>query len=74
MKDKLNKTHHKRLFYASRRLCLLTLIAFGGVATFAVPTYISLRNTEIERLKAEEKEEEEDNSSSSEETTLSYYD
>ena len=65
MKDKINKTNHKRWYYAFRRMSVLSLLVFGGVASFAVPTYISLKNSEIERLKAEEKEEGDDSSSSS---------
>ena len=75
MKDKINKTHHKRWFYTLRRMSVLSLLFFTGVASFAIPTYISLKNSEIEKLKAEEKEEEnDDNSGSSSSEPLLTYD
>jgi len=75
MKDKINKTNHKRWFYTTRRVSVLSLLVFSGVASFAIPTYISLKNSEIERLKAEEKEEESnDDDSSNSESYLSYSD
>ena len=74
MKDKINKTNHKRWYYTIRRMSVLSLVIFSGVATFAIPTYISLKNSEIERLKAEEENEDEDENSesSSSEEYLSY--
>ena len=65
MKDKINKTNHKRWYYTFRRMSVLSLVIFSGVATFAIPTYISLKNSEIERLKAQEENEEDSDSSDS---------
>ena len=76
MKDKINKTNHKRWYYTTRRVSVFSLLVFCGVASFAIPTYISLKNSEIERLKAEEEEEgneEENNESSSSSAYISYY-
>lgn len=72
MKDKINKTHHKRGYYTMRRFSVLSILVFSGVASFAVPTYISLQNSEMEKLKAQEKTEEENPSSTSEEQYLTY--
>ena len=74
MKDKINKTNHKRWYYTIRRMSVLSLVIISGVATFAIPTYISLKNSEIERLKAEEENEDENENSesSSSEEYLSY--
>ena len=73
MKDKINKTNHKRCYYAMRRFSVLSILVFSGVASFAVPTYISLQNSEMDKLKAEEKiEEENDDNSSEEQEYLSY--
>ena len=72
MKDKINKTNHKRGYYALRRFSVLSILVFSGVASFAVPTYISLQNSEMDKLKAEEKTEENEDSSTSEEEYLSY--
>ena len=73
MKDKINKTNHKRGYYAMRRFSVLSILVFSGVASFAVPTYISLQNSEMDKLKAEEKiEEENDDNSSEEQEYLSY--
>lgn len=71
MKDKINKTNHKRWYYTIRRMSVLSLLVFAGVGSFAIPTYISLKNSEIERLKAEEEEEEEENEESSESSSSS---
>lgn len=73
MKDKINKTNHKRWFYTIRRMSVLSLVVFAGAASFAIPTYISLKNSEIERLKAEEKDDDSEEPSKSEFTSyLSY--
>ena len=74
MKDKINKTNHKRWYYTTRRVGVLSLLVFCGVCSFAIPTYISLKNSEIERLKAEEEEEvkEEESESSTSSAYLSY--
>ena len=72
MKDKINKTNHKRWYYTARRMSVLSLLFFSGVATFAVPTYISLKNSEIERLKAEEEESSESEETSDSSSLLSY--
>lgn len=73
MKDKINKTNHKRWYYTIRRMSVLSLLVFAGVGSFAIPTYISLKNSEIERLKAEEEEEEnEESSESSSSEEMSY--
>lgn len=76
MKDKINKTNHKRWYYTARRMSVLSLLFFSGVATFAIPTYISLKNSEIERLKAQEEEEttEDSGNDSSSSGYLSYSD
>ena len=77
MKDKINKTNHKRWYYTTRRMSVLSLLVFGGAASFAIPTYISLKNSEIERLKAAEKEDSDSDEASEspymlENTFLSY--
>ena len=73
MKDKINKTNHKRWYYTTRRVGVLSLLVFCGVCSFAIPTYISLKNSEIERLKAEEKDDDSEEPSKSEFTSyLSY--
>ena len=73
MKDKINKTNHKRWYYTIRRMSVLSLLVFAGVGSFAIPTYISLKNSEIERLKAEEEEEENEESSESSSSSTSSY-
>ena len=72
MKDKINKTNHKRWYYTFRRMSVLSLLVFVGAASFAIPTYISLKNSEIERLKAEEKEENDSSEPSESSSYLTY--
>lgn len=72
MKDKIYKTHHKKWYYSFRNTAILSLVILSGVMTFVIPTYISLKNSEIERLKAQEDEEEEEENSTSTENYLTY--
>ena len=40
MKDKLVKTHHKSLYYKTRKAVIGTLCVFTFAAAIVVPTYI----------------------------------
>ena len=54
MKDKLVKFHHKRMYYAFRKVgfALLAIVSVGTIV--AVPTYITMREISNQAQHAEE--------------------
>lgn len=69
MKDKLIKNHHKGSYYRARQFGVGFGVACALAAIVAVPTYISLHATQVQKLNAQQ---ETDDDSGDEGTNTSY--
>lgn len=57
MKDKLVKNHHKGSYYRARQFGIGFGVACALAAIVAVPTYISLHSTQVQKLNAQSEKE-----------------
>ena len=44
MKDKLYKSHHKGIYYKTRKALITSAVVFGAFVAVSVPTYINIKN------------------------------
>ena len=63
MKDKLQKNHHKGIYYRAKKVFLSSLFILAFSATILIPTYIAVKTTSTEKMnKAAEESEVVENS------------
>lgn len=74
MKDKLVKNHHKGSYYRARQTFIGMGISAALLAIVAVPTYISLHATQVQKLNAQPETETENGSDDQNSEYQSYAD
>ena len=56
MKDKLEKNHHKGIYYKTKKFFLTSALTASLFTVIFVPTYIAIRNSENQKMQKAEEE------------------